>query len=1601
MYKAIRSTSTNTTQSETRPSGRRMCLLAVLLLGLLTAQPLAARAQDADASPQAAGGEAAALISTSPIVTSTTHPDPTKIYTSVTVTLNWSEDPKVPAGAVKQYHYLFDSASKSIPTPPDATVTKDKTLTLNNVTPGQYFFHIRSEDQYAALSPTAHFQVNVGPTTITLGNGIINHHSPYLVEYSFTVEDVPSNKTIVLPTSFIKALCEEDGQKISLTESSVILANTAQSMQTKGMLVLDYTNSMVSSPKAIQTMEDGAKYVIDKTTTSTLLGLYEFHAEDVTPNRVAEMTTNKVYLKSRVDAIWDEYVRNYPAGSRCWDAVAAALQEFEPTTSTTELRFLVFLSDGRDESSSNTPGSIIGLATQLGVRIYPIAYGTEANPTALDQIASGTGGKVVPATDVASLQAAFEGIIRTLSGRLTLRWPTLKRNTDFTPDFWITIPTPTNTKHPEATTSYTQETVVSPKDIAGDTKEGSLSYEGSPVLNGETDLYLRANYVPRYVTQIRLRFDVGTDPKAPLFPYEVEKIPFEEGGLDNKWTLTSETLDNGQHWIILSSPKPEDPKTAITYAWFGNLLKFHFTDVPNLKTLMAALKIETDDSIYLSGQHFVINVKSDPQPSMAVEPTTETATLTGRVGGPFPTQPPYLPGESATYTITNTGEATLLWRVAPDVSWLTVTPTTGTLTVGGTRTVTVTANENAASLLKGPNPAHIYFANDVNGLGNTTRPIVLDLTQTYNLDVDPTSGTVAIAPKQLFYDEGSTVSLTAASKPGFDQVFAGWSGTSVTAATQFNNPLIVTMTQPTSITAHFIPASNTVSIRVTPATAGWSFTDSAQVTTEGVGSTILRNVPLGEVTLIWKDLAGYLPPAENPVIRTLENSLTLVGEYQLAPAKPATPKPADKRTNVSVSMVLDWADSAATDTYDLYFWKSAETKPTSPTVSGLTVSMWDPPMDLDGSTEYSWQVVAHSAVATTEGDVWTFTTEVPPVSTTPTPAGLTASRGEYADHIVISWTPIVTPRVFFRVYRAESVDGPRVKLGDEWTTATTFVDTTVEDATPHYYFVKAARTQWGELAGAFSASEQGFLLQSTPLPAPTGVVASDGTSSQSVSVAWTAVPDAHFYKVYRGTAADTSPTFAVTGWISDLTFEDTTALPGFKYYYFVCAAWNESGLRVSDFSAPDQGWCEGETPVMPPPAWVSASDEVYAEKIRVTWAPVPEAGFYQVYRSLTPTTVTAQVLSPWLTQITTYDDTSAQVGLTYYYWVRTATSTAGTQLSPFSASDSGQRLNLNEVKTYKVTYANCDLTASSTSDLTVRNTTDKASVKVTSVKAAGLSKRGVTYITTKNIPEFQVRGNLKQLYCEAPIQHLVATTGTLRTVTLKNTTARLVEVYQLGSLSMTGLKDSTSVQPAYAYTTLLVPGNAAYLDVNLSGVILDRLETGEPINRLKVATKSFRNPLTRQKAVSLAGLGRMTDADMANTTGVYELTAAALKTLSVKGGSVLMDKIKIAQSIGTVTVRSAILNKILYSGSLGFPTAPTRMHLLAGIINTLDAQNGVMGVFIAGYSADEKPNYSGSISKFRTNRKSGFLAGYAFVAPYLPMPTFYPSQGDLVINPAQ
>jgi len=93
------------------------------------------------------------------------------------------------------------------------------------------------------------------------------------------------------------------------------------------------------------------------------------------------------------------------------------------------------------------------------------------------------------------------------------------------------------------------------------------------------------------------------------------------------------------------------------------------------------------------------------------------------------------------------------------------------------------------------------------------------------------------------------------------------------------------------------------------------------------------------------------------------------------PEEPSGPLPADTSTNISITTNLDWSDSARATFYDLYLWKASEPKPSTPTVSDLIVSIYDPPSDLEYDIGYKWQVIAKNNTGQTQGDEWLFTTE--------------------------------------------------------------------------------------------------------------------------------------------------------------------------------------------------------------------------------------------------------------------------------------------------------------------------------------------------------------------------------------------------------------------------------------------------------------------------------------------------------------------------------------------------------------------------------------------------------------------------------------------------
>ena len=84
---------------------------------------------------------------------------------------------------------------------------------------------------------------------------------------------------------------------------------------------------------------------------------------------------------------------------------------------------------------------------------------------------------------------------------------------------------------------------------------------------------------------------------------------------------------------------------------------------------------------------------------------------------------------------------------------------------------------------------------------------------------------------------------------------------------------------------------------------------------------------------------------------------------------------------------------------------------------------------------------------------------------------------------------------------------------------------------------------------------------------PTGVSASDGTFSDRVRFTWNASVGATGYWIYRNTAATPPATEIV--WVGSPGYDDSTAVPGQTYWYWVRAG-NASGW--STYSAYDTGF---------------------------------------------------------------------------------------------------------------------------------------------------------------------------------------------------------------------------------------------------------------------------------------------------------------------------------------------------------------------------------------------------------------------------------------------
>jgi fibronectin type 3 domain-containing protein len=176
---------------------------------------------------------------------------------------------------------------------------------------------------------------------------------------------------------------------------------------------------------------------------------------------------------------------------------------------------------------------------------------------------------------------------------------------------------------------------------------------------------------------------------------------------------------------------------------------------------------------------------------------------------------------------------------------------------------------------------------------------------------------------------------------------------------------------------------------------------------------------------------------------------------------------------------------------------------------------------------------------------------------------------------------------------------------------------------------------WNSNAGTIT------IAAGTAPAAPTGLTATAGNAS--VALSWTASSGATSYNVYRGTTAGGESTTPLATGITTTTYTDSTAVNGTKYYYKVAAvnAGGTSALSTEVSATP-----EPAAPAAPTGLTATAGNA----SVALNWTASGGATSYNVYRG---TTAGGESTTPLATGITTttYTDSTAVNGTTYYYKV--------------------------------------------------------------------------------------------------------------------------------------------------------------------------------------------------------------------------------------------------------------------------------------------------------------------------------------------------------------
>ena len=278
-------------------------------------------------------------------------------------------------------------------------------------------------------------------------------------------------------------------------------------------------------------------------------------------------------------------------------------------------------------------------------------------------------------------------------------------------------------------------------------------------------------------------------------------------------------------------------------------------------------------------------------------------------------------------------------------------------------------------------------------------------------------------------------------------------------------------------------------------------------------------------------------------------------------------------------------------------------------------------------------------------NLWGFGSEIETAACVPATPSVSLQNKASSGKPRVTWDKVDGAKKY-EVYRATSKSGTYKKIYT--TTGTTCTNTSADAGKTYYYKVRAVDSAGNK--GKFSSIKS----ITCDLPRPETSITVNATSGKP-KLTWKKVDGAAKYEVWSATSK--SGTYKKIYTTSGTVCTNTSAVAGKTYYYKVKAICGTNSNANSAYSTVKSATCDCAKPVVS----ISVNSSC---KPKLTWKKVDGAAKYEVWRA---TSKSGTYTKMYTTSGTSYTNTSATAGKTYYYKVKAISKDKSAADSAFSA----------------------------------------------------------------------------------------------------------------------------------------------------------------------------------------------------------------------------------------------------------------------------------------------------------------------------------------------